>query len=90
MAPKQMRVDRQARATAYNAKRKYHELQASLLPACAAYAEWESYAMGPGWYRTKGGLVHTTLFFLLLTAQAMAVAAWTDGWRKRRWPHQFR
>ena len=40
------------------------------------YTDWESYAMGLGWYRMKGGLVHTTLFFLLLTAQAMAVAAW--------------
>ena len=77
MAPKQqMRVDRQARATAHNAKRKYHEIQASILPACEAYAEWESCSMGLGWHRTKGGLVHTTLFFLMLNAQAMAVAAW--------------
>ena len=77
MAPKQqMRVDRQARATAHNAKRKYHEIKASILPACLAYAELESCSMGLGWRRTKGGLLHTTLFFLTLTAQAMAVAAW--------------
>ena len=81
MAPKQqMRVDRQARATAHNAKRKYHEIQASILPACEAYAEWESCSMGLGWRRTKGGLVHTTLFFLISLRRPWLLQP-GSGWR---------
>ena len=75
MAPKQMRVDRQARAAAHNTLRKYHEIQTSILPLCEAYTDWESRSMGLGWYRMNGGLAHTALFFLMLSAQAIMILA---------------